>query len=285
MNDAIDRLNATIGPEALSTLLLQWVPSLIAFLLTVALFFAINAGTRRVLTRIFDSTKLEKTVATFILTVTQFAITIMGTMTALDQLGIDTTSILTSLGVMGLTIGFAAQNTLSNLISGIFIFWDRPFVIGDLIEVDGEYGRVETITLRSTRLITVDGRMVAIPNAMIANAKVRSYTNFPTLRLDIPVTVGVNEPMGKVREVLLGLCTGEQFMTEPAPQVVMKALNDYNVEVELRVWIHDETTHVKERFQLRERVKEALDAAKVDMPFETIQLAPMTVHTASHSAA
>lgn len=206
-------------------------------------------------------------------------------MTALDQLGIDTTSILASLGVMGLTIGFAAQNTLSNLISGIFIFWDRPFVIGDLIEVDGEYGRVETITLRSTRLITVDGRMVAIPNAMIANAKVRSYTNFPTLRLDIPITVGVNEPMGKVREVLLALCEGEQFMTEPAPQVVMKALNDYNVEVELRVWIHDEPTHVKERFQLRERVKEALDAAKVEMPFETIQLAPMTVHTASHSAA
>lgn len=78
MNDAIDRLNATIGPEALSTLLLLWVPSIIAFLLTVALFFTINAGTRRVLTRIFERTKLEKTVATFILTVTQFAITIMG---------------------------------------------------------------------------------------------------------------------------------------------------------------------------------------------------------------
>jgi hypothetical protein len=66
----------------------------------------------------------------------------------------------------------------------VFIFWDRPFVLGDLIEVDGKYGRVEKITLRSTRVITVEGKMFTIPNAEVMNSTVASYTNFPHLRIE-----------------------------------------------------------------------------------------------------
>jgi small conductance mechanosensitive channel len=83
---------------------------------------------------------------------------------------------LASLGIAGLTLGFAAKDTLSNVISGLFIFWDRPFVVGDLIEMDGKYGRVEDITLRSTRVVTPDGKMLAIPNSAIVNSSVWSRT-------------------------------------------------------------------------------------------------------------
>lgn len=274
MNDTLETLSETFGPEALANIVFRWMPGLFAAVFTVIVFAVIIRATNRVLGRIFKQTKLDPTAATFILTVTKFTLTIIGLLTALSQLGVDTTSVLASLGVFGLTLGFAAQNTLSNIISGLFIFWDRPFVIGDLVEVDGEYGRVETITLRSTRLVTVDGRMLAIPNATVADAKVASYTNFPHLRLDLEVTIGVNEPIDRVRDLLLGLCTQPQFMTEPPPVVVVKALNDYNTLLELRVWLDDEKTHVAERFALRERMKNVLDAAKVEMPFETIQLAP-----------
>ena len=73
---------------------------------------------------------------------TRFALVIVGLLMALNQLGVDTTSILARLDVLGLTLGFAAQNSLSNVISGLFIFWDRPFVLGDLVEADG-HGAVE----------------------------------------------------------------------------------------------------------------------------------------------
>lgn len=277
MDALLQRLDETLGPEAIRTLVLAWLPSLVAAVATAIVFWGIHRLVRRLLSNLFTRTGLDRTVAQFILTVVQFTLGVVGTLTVLGQLGVDTTSVLTSLGVMGLTVGFAAQNTLSNVISGIFIFWDRPFVIGDLIDADGEYGRVETITLRSTRLVTPDGKMVAIPNATIANAKVRSYTNFPNLRIDIEVTIGVNEDIGRVRQLLLGLCTGEQFLKEPAPTVVIKELGDYNVTVELRAWIDDETKHIAERFALREAIKATLDEAKVDMPFETIQLAPVEV--------
>lgn len=284
MDTAITNFKATFGPEALTALVFHWTPGVLAAIATILIFVAVTWAVTRVLDRFFGRTNLDPTAATFVKTVTRFTLTVVGALTALSQLGVDTTSVLASLGVMGLTLGFAAQNTLSNLISGIFIFWDRPFVIGDLIEVDGEYGRVQTITLRSTRLITVDGRMLAIPNAVIANEKVASYTNFPHLRLDVDVTVGVNEPIGRVREILLGLCDQPQYMEQPAPVVVVKALNDYNTLVELRVWLKDETQHMAERFALRERVKDALDAAKVDMPFETIQLAPFEVRNRQGNA-
>ncbi|MCA9568605.1 MAG: mechanosensitive ion channel family protein, partial [Myxococcales bacterium] len=262
---------------ALADLVLGFVPDLLVALAVLAVFGLLAAGVRRVLAAVFSRVHFDTTAAAFVQTVVRTTLWVVGLLTALNQVGVNITSILASLGILGLTVGFAAQNTLSNVISGLFIFWDRPFVIGDLIEVDGEYGRVETITLRSTRLVTVDGRMLAIPNAVIANEKVASYTNFPHLRIDVEVTVGVNEPIGRVREILLGLCEAPQYLRTPAPQVVVKSLNDYNVLVELRVWIDDEKQHVAERFALRERVKDALDAAKVEMPFETIQLAPITL--------
>ena len=78
-----------------------------------------------------------------------------------------------------MTIGFAARDSLSNIISGILIFLDRPFVIGDIVEIEGFYGRVEKITLRSTRIITSDGKMLAVPNTEIINKTVASYTISP----------------------------------------------------------------------------------------------------------
>ncbi len=104
------------------------------------------------------------------------------------------------------------------MISGVFIFWDRPFVIGDLVEVDGHYGKVEDITMRSTRVVTPDGKMLAIPNSTIVNTTVASYTNFPHLRLDVGVTIGVNEDIGRVRPILLSAAGSDNdFLAEPAP--------------------------------------------------------------------
>lgn len=272
----------TLGLEALRTLALAWAPRVVASLLTVLVFWILLRSSKNVLTRVFSRVGLDQTAAGFLQAITRLVLVVVGTLTALGQLGIDTTGVLASLGVLGLTVGFAAQNTLSNIISGLFIFWDRPFVLGDLVEVDGEYGRVEEITLRSTRLVTVDGRMLAFPNAQIANAKVASYTNFPHLRIDIDVTVGVNEPIGRIREVLLGLIEGDDaWMAEPAPVVVVKSLGDFNVTVELRAWLDNERDHMPARFALRERVKDALDAAGVEMPFETLQIQPIEVRSSA----
>ena len=243
--------------------------------LRIALLLAIGFGASWLVRRPYDrlARRFDETLATLLVQFVQLVIWLAVILTIGDALGIDTKAILTSLGVLGLTLGFAAQDTLGNVISGFFILLDRPFVIGDLVNIDGEYGRVDAITLRSVRVVTPDGRMVAIPNRTVANAKATSYTNFPNLRLEISVTIGTGEDIPRVRRLLLDLVQGRpEFLTTPAPFVAVTNLGDYAVTVLLAVWLENERDHVQARYALREQVFEALRTADVDMPFETIRV-------------
>ena len=127
--------------------------------------------------------------------------------------------------------------------------------------------------------MTVDGKMLAVPNSEIINKTVASYTNFPHLRLDIAVTIAVTENIEKARNVLLDIVrTAPDFMAAPAPRVVVTQLNDYNVTLELQAWISNERIHVEKRFALRERVFRALGNAGIEMPFETVAVQLQTMN-------
>lgn len=271
------RLREYFAPERVSPILAELLVKLIIAGFILIIFYLIwrllkSAALPR------WTLRLDRTSTAFAETVVKFTILSVGVLVALSAAGVQTTAVLASMGVVGLTIGFAARDTLSNIISGILIFLDRPFTIDDLVEIDGKYGRVDRITLRSTRIVTNDGKMLAVPNTEVMNKTVTSYTNFPHLRLDITVTVAVTEDLDRVRNLLISLVENNQdFMAEPDPRVVVTQLNDYNITLELRAWLLDERLHVQKRLELREKAFKALTAAGVDMPFETIQLAPHRV--------
>jgi len=144
--------------------------------------------------------------------------------------------------------------------------------------VGGAYGRVDRITLRSTRVVTPDGRMLAVPNTEIINKTVASYTNFPHLRIDVPVSVAVDSDLDRVREILLDLVREDPaYLKSPAPVAVVTALNDYNVVLELRAWLDNERNHIPARVALREAAFRALLGAGIDLPFETLRIEPLTV--------
>lgn len=280
------RLAATFNPgtagEVLGDLLTGAVVFLSVFVVYYAAWRLLELLSRPILKRV----RADETSVAFVQTALKYTVLAVGGIHALDAAGVNTAGILASLGVVGLTVGFAARDALSNVISGILIFWDRPFVIGDLVEIGGQYGRVDRITLRSTRVVTSDGRMLAVPNTQVINSTVASYTNFPTLRLDVPVTVGVGEDLDRARRLMLSLVENDPtFVPEPPPRIVVKSLNDYNVELEMQAWIHDEREHVRERFRLRERVFETLRSAGVDMPFQTFQLQPVELRSPEEDGA
>lgn len=277
-----DRLLQEFDPERLGQLVAGFFANVVVGVLVFAAFYLLWRLVDRVLRIVFRRSRLDATTASFVSTILKFGLLLLGSVQAIAAAGVNAATVVASLGLVGLTVGFAARDALSNLISGLLIYWDRPFVIDDLVEVEGNYGRVERITLRSTRVVTVDGKMLAVPNSTIINTTVASYTNFPNLRLDIGVTIGVAEDLSNVRRILLAVVEAdENFLTEPPPRMVVKELNDYNVLVELQAWIKDERQHVALRFKLREDVYRALTKENVDMPFETIQLAPVQVQSAS----
>ena len=273
MDEIYDRLRELFSPHRLGDAIAGVVPdiaaALAAFIALYVLYRLVDRGLRAALER----SELDLTARAFIRTVLRYAMVTIALVTALAQVGVDVSSLLTSLGVAGLTIGFAAKDVLSNVISGIFIFWDRPFVVGDLVEVGGQYGRVDEITMRSTRVVTVDGKMLAVPNSEIVSKTVTSYTNFPQLRIDVDFTIAVTEDLAEARRIALGIIAAddERFRAGSAT-VVVTALNDYNVAMQLRVWLIDERQHIPVRFELREKLFEALRAGDIDMPYETFEL-------------
>ena len=273
MNQILDRLYNTFSYESVTDKVLQILPNIILALLILFVFFIFWKIFKKTLVILFNKVNLDRTVRNLINNLTKSIIFILGIITALSQIGVNINAILASLGVAGLTLGFAAQDALSNIISGIFIFWDKPFVIGDLIEVNGHYGRVDEITMRSTRLITVDGKMLSIPNTEILNSTVASYTNFPNLRIDIEFTVASNENLRKIRDVLFQVVeNNNDYLLPPSPKVVLNKMNDYNIELIFQVWIKNEKNHIDIRNDLREEVFNTLTQNDIEMPYETLSV-------------
>jgi small conductance mechanosensitive channel len=277
-----NRLQEIFNPRVLGERIAEGVSNLIIGLAVFLAFYLLWRILRVIMRRTLRTSTLDKTTYSFVETAVRYTVLIIGLVSALDSVGVNTGALLASLGIVGVTIGFAARDSLSNFISGIIIFIDRPFVIGDLVEIEDKYGRVSEITLRSTRVVTSDGRMLAVPNTEVVNKTVASYTNFPNLRLDIPVTIAVDEDIEKARGILVALVDGDpEYLNDPAPRVIVTALNDYNVALELQAWLKNERQHVEKRSELREKVFEALTSAGIEMPFETIQLAPIQVDMAN----
>ena len=284
MNDFVQgivtRLSVIFDPTAMA----EGGGVLVANLIIGAVTFLVYYLAWRVLALVSEAVTrrwgMDETGRGFMRTILQFVVLTLGAVSALGAVGVNTASLLASLGIAGLTIGFAARDALSNMISGILIFWDRPFVIGDLVEVGPSYGRVDRITLRSTRIVTPDGRMLAVPNTEIINSTVASYTNFPHLAVTVTITIAVTESISRTRSILLDLVKGDdRFMPDPAPSVMVDNLGDYNITLLFSAWIYDERRHRKILAELRERAYEALMEAGVDMPFQTFRLEPLTVRT------
>lgn len=271
----IQRLLSEFNPSQMGDSLAGIISNLVVGAAVFLAFYLLWKIANSLAKYLLRRSSIDKTTASFITTTLKVVIFIFGAVQALSAVGINMAAMITSLGIAGLTIGFAARDALSNLISGILIFWDRPFIIGDLVEIENYYGKVEKITLRSTRVVTTDGRMLAVPNSTIINSTVISYTNFPHLRLDLSVTISVNEDIDKARNILMEMVKDtSNFMQDPSPRVVVAELNDYNVNLQLQVWIQNERGHIEQRFELREKIFKAFTREGIEMPFETIQLAP-----------
>lgn len=200
---------------------------------------------------------------------------LLGVYLVFGQFSIDLLPILGGLGVVGLAVGFAAQDILANLISGVTLLLDRPFRIGDWIRTADHEGQVTGLTLRTTRLRTRDNEYVSIPNKDVAGSVVVNLSHGGTLRLNVPVSIAYREHVGRAREVLLPVMAAHPTVLDtPAPAVLVSDLGDSAVELILRCWVAgaDVATYPVTTMQLREAAKEALQAAGLEIPFPHLQL-------------
>ena len=156
---------------------------------------------------------------------------------------VDVTAWLASAGILGIAVGFAAKDTLSNFFSGIFILADAPYKIGDFVILGtGERGMVTDIGIRSTRLLTRDDIQVIVPNASIGNAKIVNETGGPHDMERVRLTVGVayDSDVDQVKEVLMSAAADCQYIVdEPTPRVRFREFLDSSMKFQLMGWIDE----------------------------------------------
>jgi small conductance mechanosensitive channel len=263
-----------IDVDALVDWFLNAIPQVIAALAVMTAFWIGYRLSRLPLTATLRRTGMQdKLVELLVGNVYRYAVMIFGIVMGLAQLGINVGAALTGIGVAGVAIGLAAQDSLANSIAGFMIFWDKPFVVGDWITAEGEYGRVVDITLRTTRIRTPRNTYVVIPNKRIIDAVLENYSKHGAMRVDVPIGIAYKEDIAAARKVLLEAVRGIDHVKEdPAPDVITRELGGSSVNLLVRVWIDDGDTQQGTHFAVVEAGKNALDAAGIQIPFPHLQL-------------
>ncbi|GMA14550.1 mechanosensitive ion channel family protein [Deinococcus metallilatus] len=219
--------------------------------------------------------ELDTSLRVLVSNVTRAVWVLLGVYLVAAQFGVNLLPILGGLGVVGLAVGFAAQDILANLISGITLLLDRPFRLGDWIRTEAHEGQVTRLTLRTTRIRTRDNEHVSIPNKEVAGAVVENLSKGGTLRLNVNVPLAYREHVDHARQLLLKVLRGvSEVLPDPAPQVLVQELEESRVRLLLRFWIGAEhvVTYPVIRMQVLEAAKEALQAAGVEVPFPRMQV-------------
>jgi small-conductance mechanosensitive channel len=181
------------------------------------------------------------------------------------------TSWLASAGVIGLAVGFAAKDTLSNLFSGIFIVADTPYKVGDFVVLDNTIrGEILEIGMRSTRLLTRDDIEITVPNAVIANSQIINQTGGPheKMRVRVKVEAAYGSDVDKVEEVLLGCVEGvEHVVDEPSPRVRFRSFGASGLVFELMAWIETPVFRGRVLHALNGKVYKAFNQSGIEIPY------------------
>jgi small-conductance mechanosensitive channel len=189
------------------------------------------------------------------------------TVAAFHQLGFNLGVLLGAAGVLSVAVGFASQTSASNLISGLFLIAERPFGIGDVIQVGGTTGEVLAIDLLSVKLRTFDNLFVRIPNETLVKAEVRTLTRFPVRRLDLEIGVAYKADLEKVREVLFDLADRNPLcLDEPKPLFLLQGFGDSAIQLLFAPWATRENyLELKNTVQLD--IKRRFEEEGIEIPF------------------
>lgn len=187
--------------------------------------------------------------------------------TVLYEFGFKLNALLGAAGVASVAIGFAAQTSLSNIISGLFLYWEKPFEAGDVIKVDGTTGIVITIDLMSVKLRTFDNLFIRIPNETMVKALVTNITKFPIRRMEINVGVAYKEEVDRVIEILKDVADQNPYcLDEPEPLVIFQNYGESSLDFMLGLWF-EKSQFLLLRNSIMRDVKNRFDEEGIEIPF------------------
>jgi small conductance mechanosensitive channel len=229
--------------------------------------FWIARRVAKLVQKILGKTHLDATYIPFAGNVTKIGLYFLVTLAALNNLGVEMTSVLALLGTAGLAVALALKDSLNNVAAGISLLVLRPFRVGDYVELGSTGGSVVEINFFHTFLNTPDNRRIAIPNAKVLAEAIVNFSHNSTRRLDMVFSISYDSDLKKARQIFEELIAAdERVLSEPEPVIAVGALADNSVDFFVRPWVNTENVWPV-IFSFTEQVKLTFDEAGIVIPY------------------
>lgn len=263
-------LLATFG-EKLKTFYEEGLIVLLQNILIAIVIFLIGKKIAQLLTfgavKMMQASKFDDTLVKFLKAVIYIGLMVIVFISALDALGINTTSFAAVLAAAGLAVGMALKDTLGNFAAGVMIILFKPYKVGDTVEIAGTMGTVLEIHIFNTKMKTGDNILMYIPNGNIVKTKICNYSAQEKRRVDLLVGCGYNDDLKAVKEFLVELVHNhEKIARDPEPVIAVSELGDSSVNFIVRAWV-DTPDYWKVKWDLTEKVKLGFDEKGFTIPF------------------
>ena len=241
--------------------LAQYGENLLIALLVLVVGLLLTKLVLKVARKVLDKSSLDESVYKFLLKTIKYGLYLLIFVVVLTCLHVPTAPLVTVLGACGAAIALALKDSLGNIASGIIILVNQPFIRGDVIEVAGVTGIVQSIDLMVTTLRTFDNKSISIPNATITASVLVNHTRETTRRVDCKFGVSYDADIAKVKDILM-----TDVLPDPQPFFGIAAHKDSAVEVDFKVWCKT-SRYWDVKYYLEEQVKLAFDEANITIPF------------------
>jgi small conductance mechanosensitive channel len=259
---------------ASGSVVLTW---LLNILLAIAIFIVGRIVVKwavKLIRKLMIRAEIDPILVNFVSSIANAVLLLFVVVAALDQLGVDTTSMVALIGAAGLAVGLALQGSLQNFAAGVMMIVFRPFKLGDFIEAGGVSGVVEKISIFSTIMKTGDNREIIIPNGQIYSGAITNFSARDTRRIDMVFGIGYDDDMLKAKKIMEDILIAHELVLEdPAPAVAVAELADSSVNFNVRPWVKS-GDYWPVRSNLIEQIKLAFDANGISIPYPQ-----MDIHT------
>lgn len=228
----------------------------------------------KIVKRSFERSKMEASVAGFLISIIRVIGYILVFITAATIVGFEVTSFVTILGTASMAIGLALQGALSNLAGGVLILMLKPFGVGDyIIENDKNMeGTVVSIDIFYTRLLTHDNKTVVIPNGILTNNSLVNLTNEIKRKVELKISIAYDSDIKKVKDIVYTILNEEERILPDEPKdVFIDSFDESGMTLGIRAWVKTEA-YWKTTWDLREKVKEAFDENQIEIPYNRLEI-------------
>ena len=253
------------------------LPNLLFGLVVFVVFIFIAKGVKSLVERVVASRQQSQSLNLLLGRLSYVAALMIGILVTVTIIvpGFTPASLLSTLGVGGVAIGFAFKDIFQNFLAGILLLVTEPFKINDQIKYKDFEGTVETIQTRATTIKTYDGRRVVIPNAELFINAVTVNTAYDQRRLQYDVGIGYGDDIAQARQLMLEAMKGvDGVLADPAPEALLVDLAGSSVNIRIRWWINPprRADVMDAQDRVLEAVKNTLTAHGIDLPFPTQQI-------------